>query len=55
MNITLTFAAEEVNAILTALSALPTGHNVWPLAMRIKQEAEAQVPAPEATNDSTTE
>jgi len=55
MNITLNFTTEEVNAILMALSALPTGHNVWPLAMRIKQEAEAQVPAPEATNDSTTE
>jgi len=47
MNITLTFTTDEVNSILMALSALPTGHNVWPLAMRIKQEAEAQVPAAE--------
>jgi len=44
--ITLVFNPVEVNAILTALSALPTGHNVWPLAVRIKEEAEAQLPAP---------
>ena len=44
--ITLVFNPAEVNAILTALSALPTGHNVWPLAVRIKEEAEAQLPAP---------
>jgi len=44
MSINLTFTVEEVNAILNGLSALPTGHNVWPLAMRIKQEAEAQMP-----------
>jgi hypothetical protein len=55
MNITLTFTADEVNAILMALSALPTGHNVWPLAMRIKQEAEAQMPAPEAAPEETAE
>jgi hypothetical protein len=46
MMITLTFTADEVNSILMALSSVPTGHNVWPLAMRIKQEAEAQLPAP---------
>jgi hypothetical protein len=55
MNITLNFTTDEVNSILMALSALPTGHNVWPLAMRIKQEAEAQVPAPEASNDAVAE
>ena len=44
--ITLVFNPVEVNAILTALSALPTGHNVWPLAMRIKDEAEAQLAPP---------
>jgi hypothetical protein len=55
MNITLTFTTDEVNAILMGLSALPTGHNVWPLAMRIKQEAEAQVPALEAAPEETAE
>lgn len=42
--ITLEFTAPEVNMVLSALSALPTGHGVWPLAMRIKQEAEKQLP-----------
>lgn len=36
----------EVNAILAGLSALPTGQGVWPLAMKIKEEAEGQVPPP---------
>jgi len=47
LKITLVFNPAEVNAILNALSSLPTGHNVWPLALRIKEEAEAQLPAPE--------
>lgn len=45
--ITLVFNPAEVNAILNGLSALPTGHGVWPLAIRIKEEAEAQLPKPE--------
>ena len=44
MKVHLEFEPQEVNAILAGLSALPTGHGVWPLAMRIKQEAEAQLP-----------
>ena len=47
MEITLKFTAEEVNQILAGLSALPTGSGVFPLAMRIKEEAEAQLPKPE--------
>lgn len=47
MEITLKFTPQEVNAILAGLSALPTGQNVWPLAMRIKEEAEAQLPKEE--------
>lgn len=49
--ITLTFTADEVNAVLNGLSALPTGHNVWPLAVRIKEEAEAQLTPPPAGDD----
>jgi len=49
--VTLSFNPAEVNAILAGLSALPTGHNVWPLAVRIKEEAEAQLaPAPESND-----
>jgi hypothetical protein len=46
IKINMSFTFDEVNAVLSGLSALPTGNNVWPLAMRIKQEAETQVPPP---------
>lgn len=45
IKVTLVCSPAEVNAILLALSALPTGQGVWPLAIRLKQEAEAQLPA----------
>lgn len=44
--IKLELSIPEVNAILAGLSALPTGQGVWPLAMKIKEEAEGQVPPP---------
>jgi len=44
IKINMSFTFDEVNAVLAGLSALPTGNNVWPLAMRIKKEAEHQVP-----------
>jgi len=47
MEITLKFSPEEINQILAGLSALPTGSGVFPLAIRIKEEAEAQLPKPE--------
>lgn len=47
MEITLKFTVEEVAAILNALSAMPTGAGVWPLAVRIKAETEAQIPKEE--------
>jgi hypothetical protein len=44
--ITLKFTTDEVGMLLAALSALPTGSGAWPLAIRIKTDAEAQfVPA----------
>lgn len=48
MDITLKFTVEEVGAILSGLSAMPTGSGVWPLAVRIKAETEAQMPKEEA-------
>lgn len=45
--IILKFSAEEVSAVIAALSAMPTGSGVWPLAVRIKTEAEAQLPKDE--------
>lgn len=47
MDITLKLSPQEVNAVLAGLSSLPTGQGVWPLAMRIKEEAEAQLPKEE--------
>jgi hypothetical protein len=43
-DITLKFSPDEVATILAALSNLPTGSGVWPLAIRIKADAEAQIP-----------
>lgn len=51
VKITLVLHPAEVNAILAALSAVPTGQGVWPLAVRIKEEAEAQLPPPPEKND----
>lgn len=41
--ITLNLELAEVNAVLDALGQLPTSTNVWPLAHKIRSQAEAQV------------
>lgn len=45
MEINLTLNVEEVNAVLQTLGNLPTSSGAWPLVVKIKQQAEAQVPA----------
>lgn len=45
LNLTL----EEVNAVLQTLGNLPTSSGVFPLLMKIKQQAEAQLPQEELT------
>jgi hypothetical protein len=45
--IKLDLSIEEVNAILQVLGQLPTSSGAWPLVMKIKEQAEAQVPKPE--------
>jgi hypothetical protein len=45
--ITLDLTAEEVNAILQVLGELPTKTGVFPLAIKIKEQADAQMPAKE--------
>jgi hypothetical protein len=47
MEITLTLTLEEVNAILGVLGDLPSKTGAWPLIMKIKGQAEPQVPKPE--------
>lgn len=45
--IKLELSIEEVNAILQVLGDLPTKSGAWPLVMKIKEQAEPQVPKPE--------
>jgi hypothetical protein len=44
MNINLTLSIEEVNGILKTLGQLPTSSGAWPLVVKIKEQAESQVP-----------
>ena len=46
--IKLELSVEEVNAILQVLGQLPTSSGAWPLVVKIKEQAEPQVP-PEET------
>jgi hypothetical protein len=48
MEITLTLTVDEVNAVLNTLGQLPTSSGAFPLLMKIKTQAEAQVPGEEA-------
>jgi len=49
MNITLVLTTEEVNGILQTLGSLPTSSGAWPLVVKIKQQAEEQLPKEENT------
>jgi hypothetical protein len=46
-NITLTLTIEETNAILQVLGDLPTKSGAWNLVVKIKEQADAQMKAPE--------
>jgi hypothetical protein len=48
MNINLSLSIEEVNGILQTLGQLPTSSGAWPLVVKIKEQAESQVPKEEA-------
>ena len=45
--IKLELSVEEVNAILQVLGQLPTSSGAWPLLVKLKEQAEAQVQKPE--------
>jgi hypothetical protein len=47
MEITLKLSVEEVNGILQTLGQLPTSSGAWPLVVKIKEQAEPQVPKEE--------
>jgi len=45
--VNLELTIEEVNAILQVLGDLPTKTGAWPLIVKIKEQAEKQVPKEE--------
>ena len=45
MDINLSLTVDEVNAILGTLGQLPTSSGAWPLVVKIKEQAESQLPA----------
>lgn len=44
MDIELKLTVNEVNALLGVLGELPTKTGIYPLAVKIKEQAEAQMP-----------
>lgn len=48
MEINLKLTVDEVNAILGVLGDLPTKVGAWPLLVKVKEQAEAQVKESEA-------
>lgn len=51
MDINLSLDVNEVNAVLKVLGDLPTHTGAWPLVIKIKEQAEAQLPKPEEKPD----
>ena len=51
MELNLTLNVEEVNAVLQTLGNLPTSSGAFPLLMKIKQQAEAQMPQEEPAEE----
>lgn len=47
MEITLKLDLQEVNGLLNIMGKLPTETNVWPLAAKIRSQAEEQLPKEE--------
>jgi hypothetical protein len=49
MDLNITLNVEEVNAVLQTLGNLPTSSGAYPLLVKIKQQAEDQLPKEEET------
>ena len=47
MELTLKLTVDEINGILQVMGDLPTKTGAYPLVMKIKQQADAQLPKPE--------
>lgn len=48
MEVTIKLTVEEINAVLHTLGNLPTSSGAWPLVVKIKEQAEAQLPPQQA-------
>jgi hypothetical protein len=46
MEIVLKLTLEEINFVLQAMGELPSKTGVWPLIVKIKEQADPQVPKP---------
>jgi hypothetical protein len=44
MEINVKLTVDEVNSILQVLGQLPTSSGAWPLLLKIKEQAETQLP-----------
>lgn len=44
MELMIRLTVEEVNAVLQTLGNLPTSSGAWPLVVKIKEQAEGQLP-----------
>lgn len=51
MELTLKLDLQEVNALLNIMGKLPTETNIWPLAAKIRAQAEQQLPKQEPDNE----
>jgi hypothetical protein len=49
MEIVLKLSVEEVNSVLQVLGELPSKTGAWPLIVKIKNQAEEQLPKQEDT------
>lgn len=50
--VTLTLSVQEVNAILNVLGDLPTKSGAYPLVLKIKEQAESQLPKEQENADA---
>jgi len=55
MSVHLDLEVSEVNAILGVLGEMPSKSGAWPLIVKIKGQAEGQLPAENADDESTEE
>ena len=52
MELTLKLTIEDINNILHVLGELPTKTGAYPLVLKIKEQAEPQIPKEEPVNES---